>query len=201
MSKKISITLISLCGVVCFLLAIICHLINNPKIIIEEKEVPVEVIVEVEKEVIVEVEKEIIVEKEVVVEVEVEKEPTFTHKVTSEEREMLARLLYREGNTESIDCQRAIVSVIINRWTSGMWGSTLSEVVYSPYQFEPAPMLSYTTPTETNYEVVDYILKNGVTIPEHVMYFRLDYHFSWDGYVPYQKIDDVCFGYMAKDKK
>ena len=129
---------------------------------------------------------------------QVPKEPAYV--VTSVEREMLARLVYREANTESVECQRAVVSVVINRWLSGIWGDTLVEVVYYPLQFSPANLLYCTTPTETNYEVVDYVLENGVTIPEYVMYFRSDYHFSWSGYRTYKKIDDVCFGYMQRDR-
>jgi hypothetical protein len=193
-SKKIQIVLFVFSFTTAFLLAVICHLINNPKIIIQEKEVPVEVIVEVEKEVVVE--KEIIVE----VEVEVEKEPQYAYSITSEEREMLARLLYREANTESAECQRAVVSVVINRWLSGMWGNTLEKVIYSKHQFSPANVIYCTTPNEKNYEAVDYVIKNGITIPSYVMFVRADYHFSWNGYCPYIKIDDVCFGYRLKDK-
>ena len=142
---------------------------------------------------IVEVEKEIIVEKEVVV------EPTYTHNITSEEREMLARLVYREANIESYECQKAVASVVINRWLSGKWGQTLKEVVYAPYQFEPAKLLSYTTPNEANYMAVDAVLMYGSTIPSYVLYFRSDYHFSWSGYIPYSYIDNTYFGYMVAD--
>ena len=131
----------------------------------------------------------------------VEVEPQFAYNVTSVEREMLARLVFREANTESIECQQAVASVVINRWLSGMWGDTLEEVIYSPQQFSPASLIYCTTPTEINYEAVDYVLENGVTIPEYVMYFRLDYHFSWHGYHAYKKIDHTCFGYMEKDMK
>jgi hypothetical protein len=196
MKNKNDITIWILGVIIITLGLFIGYLLNNPKIVIEEKEVPVEIIVE--KEVVVEIEKEVIVETEKIIEVEIE--PTYAHNVTSEEREMLARLLYREGNTESTECQRAIVSVIINRWLSGLWGSTLQEVVYAQNQFTPASMIPCTTPNEANYEVVDYVLKNGVTIPEYVMYFRLDYHFSWAGYSAYKKLDNTCFGYMNRDK-
>ena len=122
------------------------------------------------------------------------------YNITSVEREMLARLVFREGNTESIECQRAIVSVVINRWQNGAWGDTLEEVVYAKNQFEPANLLYCTTPLEQNYEAVDYVLKNGVTVPEYVMYFRANKHFGWDGYKAYRKIDHTYFGYMEKDK-
>ena len=147
----------------------------------------------------VEVLKKIEVEKEVVV--EVAKEPTYVYNITSVEREMLARLVYREANTESFECQAAIVSVVINRWQSGKWGHTLGEVVYSPYQFTPANLLYKTTPTELNYKAVDTVLINGCTLPSYCMYFRADYHFGWDGYESYAQIDSTYFGYMAKDRK
>ena len=133
--------------------------------------------------------------------IDIGREQVCAYDITSVEREMLARLVYREANTESIECQQAIVSVVINRWQSGLWGDTLEEVVYAPNQFSPANLLYCTTPTETNYEAVDYVIENGVTIHEYVMYFRSKYHFNWNGYEAYGKIDQTCFGYMKKDKK
>ena len=146
-----------------------------------------------------EVEKEVVVEKEVIV--EVVKEHTYAYNITSAEREMLARLVYREANTESLECQMAIVSVVINRWKDGRWGDTLEDVIYAPYQFTPADLLYKTTPTELNYAAVDLVLQNGCTLSPYVMYFRSDYHFDWRGYKPYTQIDSTCFGYFEGDAK
>lgn len=137
--------------------------------------------------------------KEVVV--EIEKEPTYVYNVTSEEREMLARIVYLESNIESIECQKAVVSVVINRWLDGYFGNTLHDVVYAKNQFTPSNQIYKTTPTKTNYEAVDYVLRYGCTIPEYVKFFRADYHFNWDGYVQYKKIDHTCFGYFNTDKQ
>ena len=140
------------------------------------------------------------VENEIIV--EVAKVPTYKYKITSAEREMLARLVYLEANTESIECQMAIVSVVINRWQHGMWGDTLEDVVYYPHQFTPASLIDKTTPTEANYTAVDLVLQNGCTVPSYVLYFRANYGFSsiWDGYVEYRQIDNTCFGYFVADK-
>lgn len=132
--------------------------------------------------------------------VEVEKEPTYKYNVSSVEREMLARLVYLEANTESLECQMAVASVAINRWLDGRWGSTIASVIYSPYQFSPSGLIYKTTPTETNYVAVDQILKNGSILSEWVMYFRTDYHFDWQGYQPYSQIGNVYFGYLLADK-
>lgn len=150
---------------------------------------------------IVEVERivteEIVTEKEIII--EIEKEPLYAYNITSEEREMLARLVYREANTEDIECQKAIVSVVINRWQSGKWGSTLEDVIYAKSQFSPANILYRTTPNETNYNAVDEVIKNGTTLPYYILYFRANYHFNWYGYNAYTKMGDTCFGYLTKD--
>lgn len=156
--------------------------------------------VEVIKEIEIEVIKEKEVEVEKIVEVEVEVEPAYKYHISSVEREMLARLVYLEANTESLECQAAIVSVIINRWQNGAWGDTITSVIYSPYQFSPAGLIYKTTPTETNYTAVDQVIKNGSIFPQWVLYFRADYHFNWEGYAPYAKIDNTCFGYFVADK-
>ena len=171
----------SLIGII--LLLILYIVVIPPKVEVKE----------VEKEIIVEVEKEVIVE--------VVKEPIYTYNITSAEREMLARLVYREANTESLECQMAIVSVVINRWQDGRWGNTLTDVIYAPYQFTPANLLYDTTPTELNYTAVDLVLQNGCTLSPYVMFFRAGHHFDWDGYKPYTQIDYTCFGYFEGDVK
>ena len=128
-----------------------------------------------------------------------EVEELYVYNITPEEREMLARLVFLEANTESIECQKAIVSVVINRWQDGYWGDNLHDVVYAKGQFTPASQIPYTTPVSTNYEAVDYVLQYGETLPQYVLYFRTDYHFNWYGYRGYTNIDRIYFGYMEKD--
>ena len=170
----------SLVGII--LLLILFIIIIPPKVEIKE----------IEKEIIVEVEKEIITE--------VVKEPIYVYNITSTEREMLARLVYREANIESLECQMAIVSVVINRWQDGRWGDTIADVIYAPNQFTPSNLLYQTTPSELNYTAVDLVLQNGCTLPPYCMYFRADHHFNWQGYKPYTQIDYTCFGYFVADK-
>lgn len=148
--------------------------------------------------------KEVIKEKRVEVEVEkkvyVEVEPKKHYDVTNEEREMIARLLFREVGLSSQKCQRMIVSVIFNRYDASAGKKSLSEIVYETNQFTPAPLLYRTTPKEENYKAVDYVIKNGSVLPHYVRYFRADYHFNWRGYKGYTNIDGTYFGYLTKDK-
>jgi N-acetylmuramoyl-L-alanine amidase len=134
---------------------------------------------------------------------EIPQEPTYAYNISFTDREMLARLVYLEANTESIECQKAIVSVVINRWQNGTWGDTLEKVVYYPNQFSPSGLIYKTTPTETNYRAVDEVIKYGTCLPSYIYYFRANFGFSktWDGYKEYKQIDNVFFGYFEKDKK
>lgn len=191
-------TITILGSIIILQIVFIAALLMNPTIETQIVEVPKEVVVE--KEIVIE--KEIPVEVEVIKEVivEVEKEPTYTYNVTAEEREMLARIVYLEANVESMECQKAVASVAINRWQNGRWGDTLEDVIYAESQFSPAYLIPETTPTNENYEAVDYVLKNGCTVPYYVLFFRAEYHFDWDEYVPYVNIDQTYFGYLQKDK-
>ena len=178
MNKKIfNIGVVLCCVILIEFVLIMCFANKSPKTVIQE----VEII------------------KEIPIEVEIE--PTYAYSITSAEREMLARIVYLESNTESLECQKAICSVIINRWQNGYWGDTLKDVIYAPNQFSPSGLIWKTTPTETNYEAVDYVLKNGVTLPTYCLYFRANYHFKWDGYIPYIAIDHTYFGYLNRDKE
>lgn len=118
------------------------------------------------------------------------------YNVSETDREMLAKLLYCEGRGESIECQRAIISVVFNRLDSGKWGNSLHSVVYATGQFEPVSsgLLKKAKPSQTQYDAVDYIIENGVTIPSWVLFFRASYHFNWKGYTPYCNIDNTYFG-------
>lgn len=121
-------------------------------------------------------------------------------KITDSDRELIAQLLYHEARGESLECQKAVVSVIINRLNSGKWGNTIRDVIYAKNQFEPISrgVVERTKPLENQYKAIDYILENGVTVPEWVQYFRADYHFNWAGYTEYCQLSHTYFGGFTK---
>ena len=100
--------------------------------------------VEVVKEVLVEVPMETIIEVT----------PENAIEMTSMDRELISRMVWREGGTCSIECQAAIASVAINRANNGYWGSTLREVINAPGQFHVASLIDYTTPQEISSEMI-----------------------------------------------
>lgn len=111
---------------------------------------------------------------------------------------MLARLLWTEARGESIECQRAVVSVVFNRVKSDAFPNSIEEVIKQNSggvpQFDLGNKLGNVTPNEMQYEAVDYIIYNGCTVPDWVQYFRSKHHFSWRGYTPYVQIDGTFFG-------
>lgn len=138
-------------------------------------------------------------ETEEPIEIPTELSPMFI--ITLEERETLARLVFLEARGESYECQKAVVSVVINRWMSGQWGNTINSVIYSPKQFSDAWKIKTTTPYQMNYDAVDDVLQNGTTLPYYVMYFRANHYHKWTGYINYTTIDNTYFSYAIKDVK
>lgn len=135
--------------------------------------------------------------KVVTLEVEAEPEEPY-YNITSVERELLARLIWAESRGEPEDCQQGIVTVIFNRATSCQL--SISDVIYAKSasgtpQFSTASMLDSVTPTEQQYECVDYVVWNGPTIPSWVQYFRAGKHHDWSSkYVEYCVIGNTYFG-------
>ena len=139
-------------------------------------------------------------------------EPDYNYyKVTPEERYLLAKLAHSEGSICSEECQRDIVSVVFNRLESGKWRKdmngdgkiTLYDIIYYPNAFTPATdgSIDKWEPTSKDYRAVDYVVKNGSTVPTEVRYFRTDHDFSWDSYENYKVIDNVYFGYFTDWQK
>ena len=100
---------------------------------------------------------------------EPEPEPLY-EEITAEERELLARVVYAESNTETLEGQIAVAQVVLNRVRSESFPDTVSEVIYQERQFSTAPILGSVVPNETNYEAVDAAFETEV-VPYEVLYF------------------------------
>ena len=115
--------------------------------------------------------------------------------ITDDEIEMLARLLYLEARNQPIEGQRAVIEVVFNRLLSDEFQDTLYDVVYAKNQFSPARLISSTTPTEEQYEVIQIVLTDTETILDRGVVF-----FSRGQYNDYlfDKIGDHYFCYSTK---
>ena len=128
--------------------------------------------------------------------------PVPKYNATDSELETLVTLAYLEAGGESNDIIRCVVEVVFNRLQSGIWGETLTGVIYAPCEFDPAPYIADFT-TEGNpivedkldeiRDIVYDVYYNGVSIPERVMFFRTDYYHSFYGAVNEFAIGNVYF--------
>ena len=116
-----------------------------------------------------------IVEEPIVVEEE-EETPTKANRyseleITEEDKELLARIVYLEARGQSFSGQRAVAEVVLNRVLDSRFPDTVYEVLYAPGQFTPAKSIASTTPTETQYEVVDCVIDETPITTENTIYF------------------------------
>lgn len=160
-------------------------------------------IIEIEKEII----KEVITEYYIYIEVEKEIEPIF--KVTPEERELLAELVYYEARGEKFPGQCAVVSVVFNRMKYN-GNKNVKEVIKASGAFSPWGNGSMNGKTEeiensngyydSIYEAVDFVIKYGVTIDEYVTYFRTNNYHDWGTkYKNYCQIGSHYFSYKVEN--
>lgn len=70
--------------------------------------------------------------------------------LTQEEINLMACIVTLESGSESYEGQLAVANVILNRLQNGRWGSTITDVIYAPYQFSSA-----------NSSYLEYYLNNG----------------------------------------
>lgn len=128
-------------------------------------------------------------EPSVDVEISTDKLPYYS--MSDSDIQEFATLVALEGSIESYECQCAIASVVLNRMTTEH--KSLQEVIYAENQFEPADMISSSSPTESTLRAVKQVLQDGPTIPEYVTFFRADFYFDWVD--PYVNIDHTYFSY------
>lgn len=114
-------------------------------------------------------------------------EEATTQKKYIDEREVLARLLYLESGSAGWDCQVYTCSAILN--LSDYTGRSITDLSSDRNVFSVAPRVGDATPTQTQYEVIDYVLSGG-RISE-VKYFQL-YNYHYFG-TPVACIDGVYF--------
>lgn len=109
-------------------------------------------------------------------------------KVTPEEYELLLRVCMSECGGkygEPLDGKIAVVETILNRCR--IYGKSIEEVVYEPYQYST---YDNGEPDETVEQAVGIALRENI-YPEDMIYFRTDYYHSFGK--PYRQIGNHYF--------
>lgn len=103
------------------------------------------------------------------------------------ERDILAKLLYCESGSTSWECQVYTCSAILN--LSDYTGRSVANMASDKKLFSVAPWVWSSTPTQTQYDVVDYVLSGGRV--GGVKYFRTNHYHNFG--IPVTNIDNVYF--------
>lgn len=91
--------------------------------------------------------------------------------LTEEETNLLAKLIYVEARGESEDGQQAIAEVVLNRYTSGMFGKSLTAMIQDEDAFVPRKLLNAAKPSQAQYEAIDRALYGPYVLPKEVMFY------------------------------
>ena len=91
--------------------------------------------------------------------------------LTSDELELLARIVYLEARGECMEGQQAVAEVVLNRVISPSWPGNVYDVIFQAGQFEPAGSMWAVTPTQAQYDAVSAALSGPNVLPQAVYYF------------------------------
>ena len=115
-------------------------------------------------------------------------------KVTPEEYRLLLRVCMSECGGkygEPLEGKIAVVETILNR--CDIYGKSIKEVVYDPYQYSTS---DNGEPDETVEQAVDIALRENI-YPDDMIYFRTDNYHTFGK--PYQKIGNHYFSLKESD--
>lgn len=115
------------------------------------------------------------------------------YEVTEYEKTLMMHTVFHEAGNQSLDCKKAVASVILNRVS--IYNKTVTEVIFEPNQFTiDFSCIYYDEDSKT---AVNEVLSYGTTIPHDVEFFYADY--CWDEFLRsrtvYTQIDDTIFAY------
>lgn len=99
--------------------------------------------------------------------------------ITQQEYDMLVLTVYLEAGNQTLDCKKAVASVVLNRVNHSDFPSTVYSVLTQENQFT-INFNRTDTPGAECYEAVDSVLEYGSILPPDVFYFFADYcNNSW----------------------
>lgn len=100
-----------------------------------------------------------------------EENKNYPIKLTVQERELLARVIWVEAQGECAEGQQAVAEVVFNRMLSDQFGDTLNDVIYGKDAFRSVPYLEDAKPTQAQYEAIDQAMYGTPVLDQNVFYF------------------------------
>ena len=91
--------------------------------------------------------------------------------LSQEDRDLIARLICMEGESEPFEGQQGIAEVILNRMAADNFPNTADGVIHAEGQFLAADRLYLAKPTHTQYEAVERALNGPYVLEGDVVFF------------------------------
>lgn len=117
-------------------------------------------------------------------------------KFSEEDLYIFEQTVYLESGGESVECQMAVGSCILNRMTNN--NKSLQEVVYEPGQFSVTPSIGTASVSSTTKWVCKVLLKYGPSLPTCVTSFRTETYHNFNCINPYCQIGPVYFSHDTR---
>ena len=92
-------------------------------------------------------------------------------KLTIEEENLLARMVWVEAQGECFEGQQAVAEIVLNRLVSDDFQQSIKGVIYAENQFRSVPFLEDAEPTSIQYEAIERALEGPYVLPIDVYYF------------------------------
>ena len=92
-------------------------------------------------------------------------------KLTLEQEDLLAKVIWVEARGESEAGQQAVAEVVLNRMASDRFPDSINDVIYGEGQFRSAKFLKDAKPYQVQYEAIERALYGPNILPMDVYYF------------------------------
>lgn len=110
-----------------------------------------------------------------------------------EEKLLIARVVYAEARGEMFEGQVAVATVVLNRYESGLYGSSIREIIFAPYQFAVLDKHNI-----TGLRAVEEALERRGDYPYNMFYFRVSKSRTWRNFVYFKRIGNHSFYLSAE---
>ena len=91
--------------------------------------------------------------------------------LTTEDLDLLAKVVWVEAQGESFEGQQAVAEVVLNRLVSPNFPNTVHDVIYAEGQFRSVPYLDDAEPYQAQYDAIERAIYGPYILPEDVFHF------------------------------
>ncbi len=109
------------------------------------------------------------------------------------EKLYIARVVYAESRGEIFEGQVAVATVVLNRYESGRFGSSIKKIVFAPDQFAITEKYN-----SESLKAVEKAISSLGSYPENMYYFQVSKSKVWRNFVYYKRIGNHSFYLSGK---